>query len=301
MIARALVGRSTARVWWQRIQTSCGRANQVGAIVTLPPSGVPEPTMNSLSPAYAESSGHRRLWSRQLPRYDAPELLDEDGHDPAELAANLSDIRRVNRLAGGIRTTLRPLPALLDRVPADRPAIILDLATGSGDIPRAILAGTAKAGRPIEIIASDLSPDILSEARRELAGYANVSFAGYDARAVPLPDRSVDIVLCALALHHFAPDEAVTLLREMARLARVGFVLNDITRSRLGHVTAWAASRIATRNRMTHHDMPLSVRRAYTPDELRAMLAEAGLETAVVRQRWLFRMAAIWQRHEPPA
>ncbi len=256
---------------------------------------MPQP-LTRLADATSRASLISTFWSP--PREDASELLDEGGQDPAELAGNLRDIRRVNRLAGGIRTTLRPLPALLDRVPADRPAVILDLATGSGDIPRAILAGTAKAGRPIEVIASDLSPDILSEARRELAGYANVSFTGYDARAVPLPDQSVDIVLCALALHHFAPDEAVTLLGEMARLARVGFILNDITRSRAGHVTAWMASRIATRNRMTHHDMPLSVRRAYTPGELRALLEKAGIDDAVVRRHWLFRMAAIWQRPE---
>jgi ubiquinone/menaquinone biosynthesis C-methylase UbiE len=234
------------------------------------------------------------LWRPR--RHDVPELLDEAGHDPAELAANLRDIRRVNRLGGGIRTALLPLPALLARIPRDRHAIILDLATGSGDIPKAIFARAEKTGRPIEVIASDLSPDILGEAKRELAGYNNVSFAGYDARTVDLPDQSVDIVLCSLALHHFPPGEAVTVLQEMARLSRVGFILNDITRSRAGYAAAWIASRVGTRNRLTRHDMPLSVLRAYTAGELRSMLAEAGLSNAVVRHRWLFRMSAVWQR-----
>ncbi len=234
-----------------------------------------------------------RRWA--MPRSNATELLDQTGHDPAELAANLSDIRRVNRIAGGTRATMRPLPRLLAAAPEDRPVVILDLATGSGDIPRAILDWAATRGRPVEVIASDLSPEILDKARRHLGDYDNVSFASYDARAVPLPDQSVDIALCALALHHFTRENAVTVLREMARVARVGFVLNDITRGRLGLISAWVASRLATRNRLTRNDMPLSVRRAFTPDELSQMLAEAGLEDAVVRQHWLFRMTAVWQ------
>ena len=240
-----------------------------------------------------ESSPFRRRLPA-LPRSTAPELLDQTGHDPAELAANLDDIRRVNRLAGGTRATLRVLPPLLDRVPPTRPAVLLDLATGSGDIPRAILRQAAAKRRAVEVIASDLSPAILAEAERELAGHENVSFASYDARSVPLPDRSVDVTLCALALHHFTTEEAIQVLREMARLSRIGFVLNDITRGRAGLGSAWVASRLATRNRLTRHDMPLSVRRAFTPDELREMLQRADLADATVRQHWLFRMTAVW-------
>lgn len=235
-----------------------------------------------------------RVLPRPLARREADELLDQAGHDPAELAANLADIRRVNRLAGGTRATLRELPVLLDAVPTDRPATVLDLATGSGDIPRALIDRCRRQGRSVAVIASDVSPEILDEARRHLAGYPEVAFAEHDARAVALPDRGVDIVLCALALHHFRPHEAALVLREMARLARVGFVLNDITRSRAGYAAAWAASRVATRNRLTHHDMPLSVLRAYTPDEVRHLLATAGLSDATVHSRWLFRMSATW-------
>lgn len=242
----------------------------------------------------ASQPGRRWAVSRSF----AAELLDEPGHDPAELAANLSDIRRVNRLAGGTRATIRALPGLLKAVPTDQPAIILDLATGSGDIPRAILNWAAKSGRPVNIIASDLSPDILDEARRHLGDNGHVSFASYDARAVPLPDRSVDVALCALALHHFSREEAIAVLREMARVSRIGLVINDITRSRQGLLSAWIASRLATRNRLTRNDMPLSVRRAFTPEELRQMLSEAGLENAVVRTHWLFRMTAVWQAPE---
>jgi ubiquinone/menaquinone biosynthesis C-methylase UbiE len=142
-----------------------------------------------------------------------------------------------------------------------------------------------------------VSPEILATSQRALVNVPDVTFADWDARAVPQSDHSFDIVLCSLALHHFAPSDAVCVLREMQRLARVGFIVNDIRRSAPGYAAAWIASRLATRNRLTRHDMPLSVRRAYTPSELRALLQEAGATGAEVTTHPLFRMAAVYHRH----
>ena len=226
-------------------------------------------------------------------RRETEELLDRAGHDPAELAANLQDIRTVNRLAGGVATVLRHLPELLSQFPSGRPVEVLDLATGCGDIPLSLVAWAERHGRPLHLTVTDRSPEILDEAQRTLAGVPGVAFTVCDARAVPMPERSFDVVLCSLSLHHFAPGEAVQVLREMDRLSRTGFILNDIRRCLPGVVAAWGASRVATRNRLTRHDMPLSVLRAYTPDELRALLRQAGILDASVTTHPLFRMAAV--------
>jgi ubiquinone/menaquinone biosynthesis C-methylase UbiE len=226
-------------------------------------------------------------------RREAEELLDRAGHDPAELAANLRDIRIVNRLAGGVATVLCHLPGLLSQLPRGRPVEILDLATGCGDIPLSLVAWAQRQGRPLHLTVTDRSPEILAEARRTLGGVPGVTFSVCDARAVPMPERSFDVVLCSLALHHFAPEEAVQVLREMDRLSRTGFIVNDIRRSLPGFLAAWSASRFATRNRLTRHDMPLSVLRAYTPDELRALLRQAGIRDAPDTTHPLFRMAAV--------
>jgi hypothetical protein len=73
----------------------------------------------------------------------------------------------------------------------------------------------------------------------------------------------------------------------------VGFVLNDLRRSRLGWIAATIMTRLTTRNRLTRNDAPLSIRRAYTPAELAEMLHAAGVtESFIGRHRW-FRMAAV--------
>jgi ubiquinone/menaquinone biosynthesis C-methylase UbiE len=155
------------------------------------------------------------------------------------------------------------------------------------------VAWASRQGRLLHLTVTDRSPEILAESRRTLAGVAGVNFAVCDARMVPMPAHSFDIVLCSLSLHHFAPEEAVQVLREMDRLSRAGFILNDIRRSLAAYIAAWGASRVATRNRLTRHDMPLSVLRAYTPDELRALLRQAGIHDAMVTTHPLFRMAAV--------
>jgi ubiquinone/menaquinone biosynthesis C-methylase UbiE len=228
-------------------------------------------------------------------RRDDPELLDGSGHDPAELAANFADIGKVNRIGGGARVILGALPALLDAVPRDRELALLDLGCGSGDIPLAVADALDRQRRPFRILATDLSPEVLDVAQAKIGGRPGIELAPLDALATGLPDRSFDIVLCSLTMHHFPPREAIALLREMARLCRVGFILNDITRSPLGYAAAWTASRVATRNRLTRNDMPLSVLRAYTPAELRGLLRQAGVAGAEVTTHPLFRMAAVWR------
>lgn len=240
----------------------------------------------------ATTKSGRHLLSA-FPRHEEMELLDGGAHDPAELAANFRDIQRVNQLLGGTRTILRHLPALVEKGSSSRPVTILDLATGAADIPIAITRWARSRSLPVKIVASDYSEDILDLARRQIVGHPDITLARYDAREVPLADRSFDIVLCSLSLHHFSPDDAVAVLREMNRLARTGFILNDLRRSRSGFAAAWVAAHLTTRNRLTRNDAPLSVRRAYTPSELDDLLRRAGVHNAEITTNLWFRMAAV--------
>jgi ubiquinone/menaquinone biosynthesis C-methylase UbiE len=235
--------------------------------------------------------GKRRFFPAP-PRHEEMELLDGAVHDPEELAANFRDIRRVNQLLGGTRTILRHLPALV-AIGTSRPVTILDLATGAADIPIAITRWARTHHLPVKIVASDSSEDILDLAGREITVHPDITLACYDARHVPLADKSFDIVLCSLSLHHFSPDDAVVVLREMNRLARSGFILNDLRRSRSGFAAAWITAHLTTRNRLTRNDAPLSVRRAYTPAELDDLLHRAGVDGAIITTTLWFRMAAV--------
>lgn len=233
------------------------------------------------------------------PHSEAVELLDMPGVIPAPtLAHNLRDIRRVNRFAGGTAVVLRHLPELLMDVPrGDLPTVtLLDLATGSGDIPRALVRWGRRRGYDLRVLATDVSEDVLTVARRETSHEPSITIEACDARALPYRDGAFDIAICSLALHHFPRDEAVRVLAEMGRVCRRGVILNDLVRTWPGYVGAWLLGNATTTNRLTRHDAPLSILRAFTPEELAAMAREAGLLSIAVTPHLFWRMALVARR-----
>ena len=211
------------------------------------------------------------------------ELLDGPLDDPAALAGNLRDLRRVNRLLGGVRLSRLAIDLLLRVAPTHldlSPTSIIDVGTGAVDIPVALLADARRRGRRLEVFAVDARPEVLETARAirpALGRLAGLAIGVSDGRSLPHPDRSIDIAHASLLLHHLEPDDAVAVLVEMARVARVGVVVNDLNRGRMHWLGAWLIGRLLTRNRYTRRDAPLSVRRAYTRREMRGLLAQAGL------------------------
>ncbi len=236
-------------------------------------------------------SSHRRVPSGPPPlpedlvalsRLDhGPELLDGPLDDHVTLGGNLRDLGRVNRFMGGTRLSRTALDALVGRsADAGAPVTLLDVGTGAADIPRALLADWQQRGRRLEITAVDDRPEILDAAVAldpKLRATPRLTLAVADGRALPWPDDAFDVVHCSLLLHHLDEPAAVAVLCEMARVARRGIVVNDLVRGRLFWVGAWLLAHVATRNRFTRHDAPLSVRRAWSAQELRALLAVAGL------------------------
>jgi ubiquinone/menaquinone biosynthesis C-methylase UbiE len=169
-------------------------------------------------------------------------------------------------------------------VPLRRRLTVLDIGTGSADVPMAIVRWARRMGRPIRVLALDQDGDTLGIARRALSRYPEIVLVRGDARALPVRARGVDVVVSALTLHHLEPDDAARALGEMATVARAGVVVNDLERSRAGVLLVWLATRALARSPLSRHDGPLSVRRAYTPSEALALCATAGLGGASVRR-----------------
>jgi SAM-dependent methyltransferase len=221
-----------------------------------------------------------------LTRSDQTELLDAPSVDPAALADNLHDLRQVDRYMGGTALTWRYLLPMLRRLPRAAAPTLLDIATGSADGPRRLAALAHQHGYTLRLIASDR---LLAALRYARALGDDLALVRHDALALPFRSGGVDFVTCSLALHHFDRDAAVALLREMNRVARRGLIVNDLRRSRPAY---WGARLLALGpwHAMARHDGPLSVLRAYTLAETRALAADAGLAQAQVAQQPLFRL-----------
>ena len=222
----------------------------------------------------------------------SPELLDLPACDPGEVAGNLQDIARVNRYLGGASALLKPLTRLIEidfPDPRDR-VTVLDVGTGGGDLPRALCAWARKRGRRIHVLGLDRKREVLNWALEHSDGFREITFIGADARWLPCADQAVDYVTASLFLHHFSSEEAALLLRKFVSSSRRAVLINDLRRSFLPYLLILFLTRLGTRNRLTRHDAPLSVLRAFTGEEMEGLTREAGLGLWSLKRAFPFRL-----------
>lgn len=222
------------------------------------------------------------------------EIIDGPAVPFKDMTCCMTDIARVNALFGGRMVTMVHVRRLLAALPPDRLITVLDVGTGAGDIPRALVRWARRQGRRIRIFALDRDAATLRIAAALVRDYPEITFLRGDALALPVRADAVDLTISAMTLHHLEPDAGVRYLAEMDRAARVGFVVNDLVRSRLAHWVVWVITRFITRSAISRHDGPLSVRRSYTPREVSGLCERAGLTGVDVVHHWpYFRFCAV--------
>ena len=205
------------------------------------------------------------------------ELLDGPLADQRALAGNLRDLARANRWLGGVRLSSRIIEQM---APGTAAIDVLDVGTGGADIPLALIEQGRARGRLITVTGVDLRPEVLAAAAvvdRRITATGELTLHVGDGRSLSYADGAFDIAHASLVLHHMEPAVARSVLAEMARVARLGVVVNDLVRTRRSWLGAWLLGHLVTANRFTRHDAPMSVRRAYTVAELTGLLAAAGL------------------------
>jgi ubiquinone/menaquinone biosynthesis C-methylase UbiE len=201
------------------------------------------------------------------------ELMDAPGQDPEALRRDLENIARLNRTFGARRIVAR----LFQRLAGTRRRVTLvDLASGYGDHARNLIGRSRAEGRELAVVAVDFNFETLRIARRATAPGEKLSFVQADARRLPFRDGSADLVFCSLALHHFSDDDALGVLREMRRVARIGVACIDLARSRLAAWAIWLLTTFIIRDPMVRHDARLSIRRAFSTEEMKKLAHQAG-------------------------
>lgn len=231
------------------------------------------------------------------------ELMDDPGLPEADHLRALEALATINAVS---RTATQIATAVAAIVPHETtgPLHVIDLACGGGDVTLGCGFRFARSlgGREIVMTGVDFSHRGLDRAAARIAA-ARAAVAGLPLRftfaardIVASGCMPCDIAISSLFFHHLDDEPAVRVLQSMAASCRMGFVVSDLIRSRLGLALALIGTNVLSRSRVARVDGPLSVRAARTPDEYRRLLDDAGLAEATIRRTWPERVLITWRR-----
>lgn len=165
---------------------------------------------------------------------------------------------------------------------------LLDLAGGTGDIT----FGWRRAGGGPAIL-SDINVSMLEVGRTRAAGQDGIDVLVVDAEAIPLPDRSVDVVSIAFGLRNVTDKPAA--LREARRVLKPGgrFACLEFSRVQVAALSpvydAWSFQVLPRLGQMVAGDadsyqyLAESIRTFPDQETLAAMMRDAGLEMVKFR------------------
>jgi 2-polyprenyl-3-methyl-5-hydroxy-6-metoxy-1,4-benzoquinol methylase len=217
------------------------------------------------------------------------EMMDRPQPVSAELERDLERIRQLNRWFGSYRLVRNFARRWMK--PGDKMRLV-DLATGSGDIPRLVVDFARKIGVRIEIDAIDRQSATLEIARKLSADYPEISY--YEANILEWnPAKEYDIALCTLTLHHFSDDDAVRLLRGCRKMSRRFVLVSDLRRGFFLRAGIYLLTALIFREPMTRFDARLSAERAFSFTEVANLAQKAGWQDFGHR-KFRFARQAIW-------
>jgi 2-polyprenyl-3-methyl-5-hydroxy-6-metoxy-1,4-benzoquinol methylase len=217
------------------------------------------------------------------------ELMDRPQPVSAKLQRDLHNIRRLNRWFGSYDLISFFLRSWIE--PGERLRIV-DLATGSGDIPRLIADHARRVGADVRIDAVDQQAATLEIAKKLSANYSNIAFIQANILQWE-PSEPYDIALCTLALHHFSEPDAVGVLQRCRELSRRFVLVSDLRRCWLGTIGVYLLTATIFSEPMTKHDARLSTARAFSFSEMRDLAESAGWRE-FGHQEFRFARQAIW-------
>ena len=235
------------------------------------------------------------IWDAHEPpflpdRREELEWLDLGEGSDQEVRENLAEMDRINRWLGGDRALFLHLLPRLKASPGR--TVLVDLGTGSGNLPNRLAGWAARSRLDLQAWGVDWSARNL----RAAADPARGALVQADAAALPFRAGAVDYCISSLFMHHFSPEALVQLLRSAYRVAQRGLVMSDLVRGWLPLFFFRLAAPALARNRLTRHDGALSILRAYRPEELLRLARQAGLPDPHVYTHWPWRMTLVVDR-----
>ena len=217
-----------------------------------------------------------------------PELMDRPQPVTPELVSDLQNLRQLNRYFGSYRLIEHFLRRWIK--PRSRMQI-LDLATGSGDIPRLVVDYARRVEATVTVDAVDQQASTLEIARSLSGDYPEIEF--FQGDILSFGEGEYDVVLCSLALHHFEEEAAVQVLKRCRQISRRYVLVSDLRRGLVATAGVYLLTALIFREPMTRIYARRSAERAFSFREFRSLAERAGWKNFGHRN-FAFARQAIW-------
>jgi ubiquinone/menaquinone biosynthesis C-methylase UbiE len=230
-------------------------------------------------------------------RSTAKEMMDAPDRPRELLEDDLRNLRIINRYLGNYRCVLRAVKRIVEEQKL-RQFSLLDVGTGSGDVPALLAWWARRKNLTARLVALDAEPVTLRAAISQTADYREIALLRGDATALPFASGSFDFVLSSQMLHHFSEDDIIDLLRGWSRVARRAILISDLIRHPAAYHGIRLLTKLFTRNIMTRTDGPLSVARAFTLKEWRELFERAEIGPFRIFPSFPFRQVTLFSLTE---
>lgn len=221
--------------------------------------------------------------------HDAREAMDAPDCDEDTLARTYAQFRYVNPVVSGWRSMYRReiRPLLSPR----HPLTLLDVGSGGGDVSRSLARWAARDGLRLEVTGID--PDARAHAfASDLPAVPGLSFRRAHSADLVAEGARFDFVVSNHVLHHLTPHELGGLLVDSEQLCAARVLHADIARSRFAYLGFGVATAPFFRRSFIRDDGLISIRRSYTPAELRPALPPGWWVEAAAPSRLVLRWDA---------
>ena len=254
-----------------------------------------QPELSNHAPSTPLTPLTQLTFARRAEPAELPELMDAPC-EYSQFRSFLRDLSEVNRVTRSYKLTLAFLDQIADRIVENRdhsqPLRILDVGSGGGDTLRAIARWAADRNIRVKLTGIDLNPHSTRAAvdfssKDPLT--AHIEFITADIFTYA-PDPEPDVVVSALFTHHLSTPEIVRFLAWSEQHARLGWFINDLHRSRRAVFWFRFLPIIFDWHEFIQYDGPVSLRRAFVPEDWLCMLGKAHITEATIKSHPMNRL-----------
>ena len=225
-------------------------------------------------------------------RATQPEFLDSKDCDPQLAYSSYRLMKWVNRFGGGAKAVMNYLAREISLNGNSRCIKILDIGSGTCDIPLAILKWARNRPQNIEFTCLETNQTALKIATE------NIKRSGFD--AIELKDKSIfefdcrqhfDYAVGSMFFHHFQDEQILNLIKKLRSYMVNSILINDLRRNLMSYTCCRILA--CSFSKGLKHDVLLSIRKGFKSEELSHLLSRIEDAQVEVKTYGISRLATV--------